>query len=261
MKGLQDDPTKGWAWDDENRVFMQPSVIFKDRWMPVKISVFDIDNPIYQYDPNKHLLYRDIMNEKDDLAYRNDVTIKNDNIRVHPQIVPELREGVQNKNPTMSGNFDGTHLTIVNRNGNVVYKAKYPAVSGKPDEKGKFDYSLDRQHIRNEGPIPEGNYWINPQKIIRRKDAGLLDIGNRIDNLGKFPGGEDSWGRGKIEINPREVNVDGIKRDNFTIHGGKTPGSKGCIDLTKYDNQFFDFLEKHRKDQDSIPIFVKYPKK
>lgn len=40
----------------------------------------------------------------------------------------------------------------------------FPAVSGRPSN-GKFDYSLDRQQIPDQGPIPEGEYWIQPSEF------------------------------------------------------------------------------------------------
>lgn len=63
-----------------------------------------------------------------------------------------------------------------------------------------------------------------------------------------------------MEINPKQVDVGGVKRGNFTIHGGLTHGSRGCIDITENDGNFFDLLEKHRGNQDSVPIFIEYPK-
>jgi hypothetical protein len=40
----------------------------------------------------------------------------------------------------------------------------FPAVSGRSNA-GKFDYSLDRQKIPNQGPIPAGEYWIQPSEL------------------------------------------------------------------------------------------------
>lgn len=119
----------------------------------------------------------------------------------------------------------------------------------------------------NQGPIPEGTYWINPQKIIYGLPRGsLMDFLNTharntiFGKSGKFPGGTRSWGIGRVDINPAQIDVGGVKRGDFSIHGGDVPGSAGCIDITGQDKNFFDFLEKHRTSQDSIPIFVKYPK-
>ena len=39
------------------------------------------------------------------------------------------------------------------------------AYSGRPLDDGSFDYSTDRQKLRATGPIPQGNYTINVNKI------------------------------------------------------------------------------------------------
>lgn len=50
-----DDPTQGWAWDEENKRFMRPGA-FHD-WVVARPSVWDVDKPEYQYDPDRHLLF------------------------------------------------------------------------------------------------------------------------------------------------------------------------------------------------------------
>jgi hypothetical protein len=60
--------------------------------------------------------------------------------------------------------FNGTHLGIYSQGRSFVYNA----VSGKPDAKGKFDYSAARQKMKNIGPIPQGDYWINPDDLWER---------------------------------------------------------------------------------------------
>ena len=77
-------------------------------------------------------------------------------------------------------------------------------------------------------------------------------------DAGLFPGGRIAWGEGRINILPKEVIIDGVKRDKFTIHGGWEPGSIGCIDLGDNESDFFKFVEKYRNKQDSIPLSVKY---
>lgn len=121
-------------------------------------------------------------------------------IKKAPQEVQNkaLQEEVKNKNPTMSGFFDGNRFVITQDDGNVIYRQTYPAVAGKPDENGKFDYSPERQKIPNQGPIPEGTYWINPQKIIQAPSKGsikdILNIlgNNPIRKYSNFPGGSIS---------------------------------------------------------------------
>ncbi len=165
----------------------------------------------------------------------------------------------QQQNPTLSGYFDGTTFTIRQDDGRTVYQESYPGYSGRSDANRHFDYSPERQRMVDQGPIPEGTYWINPQKIMKLKDTSLWDKAKGLARKGTFPGGSESWGVGKVEIYPQQIEVGGVKRGNFTIHGGDLAGSKGCIDLLDREKNFFDFLEKHRASQDSIPIFVQYP--
>jgi hypothetical protein len=44
----------------------------------------------------------------------------------------------------------------------------------------------------------------------------------------------------------KETNTYG--RDNFSIHGGWTAGSNGCIDLTENMADFTQWLKKHGQD-------------
>ncbi len=96
--------------------------------------------------------------------------------------------------------FDGKTLTTtaVNENGEKVTQ-QLPAVSGLNPEK-PFSYSPLRQRLPDRGPIPEGNYSINPQEIQKptlAQDA-LGRVGKKINSfLGtiqvkkrKFPTGE-----------------------------------------------------------------------
>jgi len=41
----------------------------------------------------------------------------------------------------------------------------FHAVSGKPNAKGVFVYSTDRQKIPFQGPIPAGRYWVQPSQL------------------------------------------------------------------------------------------------
>ncbi|HEX4843138.1 MAG TPA: tlde1 domain-containing protein [Limnobacter sp.] len=122
----------------------------------------------------------------------------------------------------MSLHFDGSVLTIRTASGLL---KTYNAVSGKPLNK-KFDYSAERQTAANQGPIPEGHYWINPSEMWEN---------NLIKSALRSP--RSAWGdyRLTIRVSP------GTKthgRGGFFIHGGDMPGSAGCIDLTHAMNRF-----------------------
>ncbi len=121
--------------------------------------------------------------------------------------------------------FDGKHLSLTTDKGVL----QYPAVSGKPSSNGKFDYRVERQKIRDVGPIPVGKYWI------------------RLDELWenawyKFNSPTAAWGDFRISIHPFPT-TQTHGRGGFFIHGGKIPGSAGCIDLTKHMNKFIKDLK------------------
>ncbi|MEZ5601109.1 MAG: DUF2778 domain-containing protein [Candidatus Competibacteraceae bacterium] len=76
-----------------------------------------------------------------------------------------------------------------------------------------------------EGPIPQGIYWIRPDEL----DDNWLNcrLSDRFAN---------AWGRYRISIHPFTTETFG--RGGFFIHGGATPGSAGCIDLTNHMDRF-----------------------
>lgn len=95
----------------------------------------------------------------------------------------------------------------------------FHAVSGKPDEKGRFDYSAQRQRIRNLGPIPAGNYWVQPSQLW---ENNWLKSALRSSR--------SAWGNSRLTIHPYP-NTETHGRGGFFIHGGTTPGSAGCMTL------------------------------
>ena len=121
----------------------------------------------------------------------------------------------------------------------------YPAVSGKPDKNGHFNYSEERQKISNIGPIPEGDYWINPKEL--QENAWW-----------RFRNPRDAWGNYWITIHSYpETNT--YKRGGFFIHGGSEEGSAGCIDLTHNMKNFVNILRSELKTFNCyIPLEVRY---
>ena len=164
--------------------------------------------------------------------------------------------------------FNGNELTYYTQkksnNGNLILqKHSFPAVSGRSDENGAFDYSRTSQAIPNIGPIPEGDYSINPQKIQSFDNISLLDKIISTTGLGgSFKGGKIAWGNDRVWIEPSKVEVRNPKngntiiRTNFSIHGGVTPGSAGCIDLHKNADNFFNVLKT--SESNKIKLRVNY---
>lgn len=154
--------------------------------------------------------------------------------------------------------FNGKVLIFRVVENDKILRFNYKAVSGRPLKDGSFDYSKQRQKLPSIGPLPEGNYYIKPQEIQYAKDRTTIDkiIGNI--GMGTMPGGERSWGIGRVWIYPQSVIIDGVERGDFSIHGGDTPGSAGCIDLTSNDRSFFDVLEKYKGKCEKISLKVNY---
>lgn len=173
--------------------------------------------------------------------------------------------------------FDGEFLSIHITYNELKQVHSFKAVSGVPIKGGSnyyFDYSKKRQLLANEGPVPEGTYYITP--LYSNKDDAI-QYWEKLDNvqhfkasiaMGSWPGGKKSWGSVRIPILPKSITLlddsKEIKRNNFFIHGGEKAGSRGCIDLCENDIRFFEVLLSYIeliKSKDKIPLIIKYKQK
>lgn len=118
--------------------------------------------------------------------------------------------------------FDGKTLQALGASRLLVF----PAVSGKRNDKGFFDYSAERQRIPYQGPIPEGEYWIQPSQMWEN---------NWFKSAVRSP--RRAWGNFRLTIHPYPGTVT-HGRGGFFIHGGAAPGSAGCIDLAIHMDKF-----------------------
>lgn len=135
--------------------------------------------------------------------------------------------------------FNGSTLDVVGSE-----SASLSAVSGKPDSSGGFSYSVERQRTPDTGPIPEGIYWIDP---------------TQLKSLWYYVGGAaDAWGSHRITIHPFHTTAT-FGRGGFFIHGGSTPGSAGCIDLTSHMADLAKIINRYEGDK--IKVNVRYPHK
>ncbi len=110
------------------------------------------------------------------------------------------------------------------------------------------------QSKKDKGPIPEGSYMVDPANT--QKISSLSNWQKFKSNFGgsAWPGGTDSWGNIRTWLTPL-VGTNTYGRSDFSIHGGKTPGSAGCIDLTNKNNSFHNWLQSYGKP---IKLNVKY---
>jgi hypothetical protein len=129
--------------------------------------------------------------------------------------------------------FNGSYITVYRADGS---RALFSAVSGRLDGKGRSQPSL--QAKKDTGPIPEGRYYFNPALVQRYEDANLAERLAGYLGRGSWPGGTRSWGDLKAPLTPDPA-TNTYNRSGFFIHGGRTPGSAGCIDLCGFDRDFF----------------------
>jgi hypothetical protein len=146
--------------------------------------------------------------------------------------------------------FDGQNLGLY-RNHKLINRLEA--------QSGQDDYQSARyQHIPNKGPIPEGLYYARQS---RRQNVSALDAAwgtftglFNIDH-GKWKGGPAAWGLQRVWLEPdSQTNTYG--RSGFSIHGGLSKGSAGCIDIPWQTNRLSDYLDEC---QDIVPLFVNYP--
>ena len=149
--------------------------------------------------------------------------------------------------------FDGQNLGLYNNNGQVDV---LDAQSGKDNFQ-----SAKYQNRANAGPLPEGTYYADQdqrQNLTLKKLVLKLGekVGLNTDQKVAWSGYPWSWGIRRVLLKPGE-NTNTYGRSGFSIHGGLSKGSAGCIDIPRQTKQLSDYLDNC---QDSVPVRVKYPK-
>ena len=138
--------------------------------------------------------------------------------------------------------FDGKKLDLY-ADGELEDSLK--AMSGSP-----YHQVREYQQLKNIGPIPEVRYWAPQEK------RQFIDPLSAIGATDLWPGGIESWGLRRAWIDPDE-NTNTYGRDGFSIHGGESFGSAGCIDIAGQTDKLSDYLDDC---QDVVPLDVKYKK-
>ncbi len=149
-----------------------------------------------------------------------------DNPEKDPDYVRDrVREG------TMFGYLEasGGILTLFDKDGKV--RGTYPYTSGVP--------GVSDETIRNQGPIPKGVYYLDPNKIVKY-DPEKLNLWD-LRREPSWPLG--SWGHYRVKLHPATETIT-HGRDGFYLHGGDTPGSLGCIDVGNQDVVLFPLLSQ-----------------
>jgi len=129
--------------------------------------------------------------------------------------------------------YQNGKLTYYDDSGNPLNT--YPGTSGEP---GVTDPSIPWK-----GPIPPGDYTLNPSEA---SEGGFLR--NLLGTLGIA-----DWGKYRAPLHPN-AGTNTYNRKNFFLHGGKKPGSAGCIDIGDKDKELFPNIMKHKGP---IPVRVR----
>ncbi len=141
--------------------------------------------------------------------------------------------------------YQGRQLQWLMENGNV---ESWKGISGIPDLQGQTQ--IDKQSEKNEGPIPEGWWYVDPSesKSITRPD----DIFDFIKWIFK----DKAYGGWYTAIHPTS-GTETYGRSGFQLHGGWDYGSIGCIDLATQIRDFSVKFETHNK---VMLLFIDYSK-
>jgi len=230
-------------------------------WNPYN---YTMQNPINLIDPDGRMAI-DALEDNDDW-YENTTTGKLEWRNSQEATINDNKGSWKNIGEELL-TFDGKDLTYYTQeklpDGNLkLNSTSFPAVSGRQKKDGTFDYSKEAQAKSSKGPLPEGDYYINPSAIQWWTDQSFITRTIAPVKKGTWPGGLFAWGIARVWITPQEVSItnpttgESVLRNNFSIHGGTSPGSAGCIDLTTKDLPFFRMLEKSKESK--IKLRVSY---
>ncbi|PCK29609.1 L,D-transpeptidase [Pseudoalteromonas piscicida] len=148
--------------------------------------------------------------------------------------------------------FNGNKLSWIDDDGKVV--KEWAAVSGRPGS------TTEDQSVEDYGPIPEGEYVLDANNLQNWSDVLGLDKALAYIGRGPWPGGTSSWGESRVWATPI-AGSNTFGRSGFSIHGGSTPGSAGCVDLTINMNSFtqqFNTYFQQNQFQQNILLKVDY---
>jgi hypothetical protein len=147
-------------------------------------------------------------------------------------------------------NFDLSSLKVTDIN----YSIDMPDLAWEGTSGREGYQNPESQNIKDKGPIPEGQYKVDPARTQSISDISSWDRIKGAFGRGPWPGLENSWGDHRTWLTPSE-GTSTFERSGFTIHGGSVPGSAGCIDLTSRNNSFHSWLKSHGKP---LILNVKY---
>lgn len=112
----------------------------------------------------------------------------------------------------------------------------FPAVSGRRDQSGRLNYSSDYQKMPYQGPIPEGEYWIQPSELWQN---------NWLKSVLRTP--RSAWGNFRIAIHPYPGTLT-HQRGGFLFMGEPHREVRGALTLPTTWTRLLNNLKKNFKD-------------
>ncbi|MBQ8481972.1 MAG: DUF2778 domain-containing protein [Alphaproteobacteria bacterium] len=213
-------------------------------------------DPRYDDDDERHQI--DVESENTPHPYAREIQnylYNNDEYRYKSLYgdTPPSMQTQNNNDPNCYMIFDGQNLGLYNNTGQV---GSLDAQSGHDDFQ-----SAQYQNVADKGPIPEGTYYANQdqRQSLTPKNIALKlgeKLGFDMNQKSDWSGNPISWGTSRVWLQPDD-NTNTYGRSGFTIHGGLAKGSRGCIDIPWQTGKLNNYLDDC---QDSVPIYVKYPK-
>ncbi len=125
----------------------------------------------------------------------------------------------------------------------------WSAVSGRSGYQTK-----EFQKEKAQGPLPEGEWIVSQGEYQKMPERSVFEQFVNEVGRGAWPGGESSWGKHRIWLKPKP-GTHTYGRSGFSIHGGDTAGSAGCVDLTKHLEGFIHMFREYGRDME---LTVKY---
>lgn len=151
--------------------------------------------------------------------------------------------------------FLSPHLKFNGSTPCFVRKSKDPkcwmAISGREGYQ-----SAQFQNVEDKDPLPEGRWIVRQDRYQKIPDRAWYEKIAAEFGRTKWPGGESAWGRNRVWLHPLG-GTETHGRTGFSIHGGDSPGSAGCIDLTNKMPEFVKAFLQYKKD---MLLIVSYKK-
>jgi len=160
----------------------------------------------------------------------------------------ETQQSIKPTEPA-SLEFDGYSLTW-KENGQPV--KSYQAQSGRNNLQ-----HTEFTNVAAGGPIPEGDYLLKRGTGEDYNNKEEMSFWNEyVKRKTPWYKNPTAWGKSRIPIQP-QTNTNTFGRDKMYVHGGTVPGSSGCIDLTTYNDDFYNNFKNYDND---LSLKVKYKK-